>query len=448
MASLPARRHVARYVPMSICASHLHGEESSGAAKLDVLARSDMVLVLLEPLVMRVPLRGCILVGAMFSSGCAGSVLVGGRDAVQPAITALQEGRFEEAERLAVGERNPYARVTRAIVRYKKTAHQFALDARTLVAGLAVGGVNQKYLQATFDGAEKELAAVDDDLAVAALDPNLSIELCVACWEIDWNGDGRIDRRDRLLFQIENDERGAPIPVDDPRRKPTFRFDAGDVAWARAFVGFQRAALDVLLAYDFSEAGALAEGHDGHAGVVLRLVHPERVVEARRLILEALDQSDLARRSYLAETDDDREWVPNPRQKSHPMQLPVDEKLYGTWEAVLGDVRRLIRSEEGLAIADLVARGDGPDHHGRGPGGYLDVGSMLSHPHDITVDLDRLERLRGHDARAMLSALFGDHYVASMKRSPLPARLLRMQGEVDRNEETFEHKLRYLFWLN
>jgi hypothetical protein len=395
---------------------------------------------------MRVGLPGCVLVGAVFSTGCAGSVLVGGRDAVRPAITALQEGHFEEAERLAVGERNPYARVTRAIVRYKKTAHQLALDGRTLVAGLAVGGVNQKYLTATFDAAEKELAAVDDDLAVAALDPNLSIELCLACWEIDWNGDGRVDQRDRLLFQIEQDGDGKPIPEDDPRRKPTFRFDAGDVAWARAFVGFQRAALDVLLAYDLTEAGALAERHGDHPKIVLRLVHPERVAEARRRILEALDQSDLARRSYLAETDDDREWVPNPRQKSHPMPLPVDEKLYATWEAVLGDVRRLVRSEEGLAIADLVALDGGTGRHRGTPGGYLDVGSMLSRPHDIRIDLDGLERSR--DARAMLSAIFGDHYVASMKRSPLPARLLRMQGEVSRNEETFERKLRYLFWLN
>jgi hypothetical protein len=316
------------------------------------------------------------------------------------------------------------------------------------VAGLAVGGVNQRYLTTTFEAAEKELAAVDDDLAVAALDPNLSLELCLACWEIDWNGDGRVDRRDRLLFQIEKDGDGAPIPEDDPRRKPTFRFDAGDVAWARAFVGFQRAALDVLLAYDLSEAGALAERHGDRAKIVLHLVHPERVADARRRILEALDQSDLARRSYLAETDDDREWVPNPRQRSHPMPLPVDDKLYATWEAVLGDVRRLVRSEEGLAIADLVALEDGSGRHGATPGGYLDVGSMLSRPHDITLDLDRLERIRGRDARAALSALFGDHYVASMKRSMLPERLSRMQGEVDRNEETFERKLRYLFWLN
>jgi hypothetical protein len=35
-----------------------------------------------------------------------------------------------------------------------------------------------------------------------------------------------------------------------------------------------------------------------------------------------------------------------------------------------------------------------------------------------------------------------------MKPSPLPKRIARMKGEVERSEETFGRKLRYLFWLN
>jgi hypothetical protein len=45
-------------------------------------------------------------------------------------------------------------------------------------------------------------------------------------------------------------------------------------------------------------------------------------------------------------------------------------------------------------------------------------------------------------------ALFGEAYVPEMRASPLPRRLLRMKGEVDRHEEGWERKLRYLFWLN
>lgn len=369
-----------------------------------------------------------------------------------PAIAALREGSFDQAAKRADDElggdgANPYARLVRAIARYKKSMHQLSLDVRTLViGGAAAGGLNHKYLRASLEEGEAALALVESDLAVAASDPEIAIELCIACWDIDWNGNGRIDRRDRLLFQIERDAQDQPIPEDDPRRKPTFRFDVGDVAWARAFVSFQRALLDVVLAYDWSEVDKVLEEDRRTRAVVLRLAHPDRIAQARERILEGLDRSDDARRAYLAETDDDREWLPNPRQNSHPMPLPVDQALYDTWEGVLGDLRRLVRGDDGLAVADLVALGD---EHERAPRGYIDIGGLFSRPHDITLtarDMKRLDRV--DDVEGMLSAIFGDRYVASMKPSPLPKRLLRMKGEIDKREEGLERKLRYLFWIN
>jgi hypothetical protein len=398
--------------------------------------------------------RWVLVIGGLLSVGCAAPTLEQRRTAASPSIAALQEGSFDQAgkraeEQIDADAANPYARLVRAVVRYKKAMHQLSLDARTaVIGGVAAGGLNQKFLATTFEDGESELAFVEADLAQAATDPDLSVELCLACWEVDWNGNGRIDQSDRLLFQIERDERGHDLPDDDPRRKPTFRFDAGDVAWARAFVSFQRAALDVVLAYDLSEVSRIVEErHGASETVVLRLIHPDRIDQAKRRILEGLDRSDEARRSYLAETDDDREWVPSPRQHSHPMPLPVDQALYDTWEGVLGDVRRLVRGEDGLRVADLMEAFD--DHHGPPPRGYVDVGGLFSHPRDITLRLRDLDRLVGEeDVEGLLSMLLGDRYVPSMKASPLPRRLLRMKGEIDRHEEALAHKLRYLFWLN
>jgi len=125
----------------------------------------------------------------------------------------------------------------------------------------------------------------------------------------------------------------------------------------------------------------------------------------------------------------------------------VDQALYDTWEAVVSDLRRLVRGEEGLAAADLVKLGGEGPHHV--PKGYVDVGGMLSHPHDIVLtsrDIEALDESRDPDA--MMSAVLGDHYVSSMRPSPLPGRLARMKSEIERREEGFERKLRYLFWLN
>jgi hypothetical protein len=403
----------------------------------------------------RSTLPACLLLLApVVMLGCGSNSLEQRRMAAVPAVSALRDGAFERAGREAESQvdadsGNPYARLVRAIVRYERSMHQTSLDVRTVViGGLGASAFNTKYLHTSLEQAESDLASVEDDLATAATDPSLAIELCIACWEIDWNGNGRIDEGDRLLFQIERDADDHPLAADDPRRKPTFRFDAGDVAWARAFVSFQRALLDVVLAYDWADLDRLL-GPDGDARgrIVLRLAHPDRIAQARQRTLDGLDRSDDARRAYLAETDDDREWVPSPRQKSHPLPLPVDQPLYDTWEAMIGDLRRLVRGEEGLAVADLVKLGEDPPHDV--PRGYIDVGGMLSHPHDIVLTPRDVEALdRGSDPEAMLSALLGDHYVASMRPSPLPGRLARMKGEIARHEEGLERKLRYLFWLN
>lgn len=386
--------------------------------------------------------------------GAARTTTDGDREAAALAISALQHGRFEEAEKLAretaaADPENPQARLVGAVARYEKAMRQLALDGRTIViGGLEGGAINQKYLRVALSDAESELAAVEADLAIVAQARGVSMELCLACWEVDWNGNGRVDNRDRLLLQIEQDESGEPIPEDDPRRKPTFRFDDGDVPWARAFVSYQRAALDVALAYDWTQVAAIAaRRRDRPDRIVVRLVDPDRVAQARRRILEGLDHSDASRRAYLAETDDDREWVPNPRQKSHPMPLPVDAALYDTWEGVVGDVRRLVAGEEGLSVADLLTLAE--ERTESTPRGYLDIGRMLAHPRDIVIDMDQLDRLEdAKDVDGILSAVLGDQYSRNMKPSPLPRRLLRMKAEIDEHDGELERKLRYLFWLN
>ncbi len=382
--------------------------------------------------------------------GCAATSTPEPHAPATAATAALTAGDFDDADAkaralLARDRDNPSAALVRAITRYRKSMHQLSLDVRTLVIGGAMGGLNQRYLTSAFEEGESQLALVEKDLAIAARDPELSLDLCVACWEIDWNGNGRIDDRDRRLFQIEQDADGNPIPEDDPRRKPTFRFDTGDVSWARAFVAFQRAVLDLALAYDFSDVQRLARERSPR--VVIRLRHPERVTAAKGLLLDALGHSRAAREAYLAETDDEREWMPSPRQKDHPLPLPVDEALYETWRLVVGDLKRLVRGEEGLAVADLQRLAESHPKHLAG--GIIDVGRMLREPKDIVLDLDVIDRLdRAKDVDGLMKNTLGAYYVPSMKRSPLPGRLQRMQGEVERGQESLERKLRYLFWIN
>ena len=370
-----------------------------------------------------------------------------------PAVSALQAGQFYQAEQaaravLASDPGNARARLVRAVARYGNTLHDFVPDLlRRLEAWFKGRDRDRGGLHRKLAWMEGQLALVDRDLAVAAAEPGVSLRLCLACWTRDWNHNGRIDRFDRLLFQIERDAAGREIPVGDPRRKPTFRFDLGDIYWARAFVAFQRALFNLVLAYELPRIEDLKQVLRGR--VVIRLKHRRRVHRARKLILAGLAHAQRCRREYLAETDDEAEWVPNPRQKNHPLPLPVDQALYVTWEGMVRDLRALVRGEQGVSVKEIarLAYPSWPDP----PRGFIHVGRLFSDPGDIAVDLGGLRGFnprRRADVERLLRTVFGNKYVTRMRPSPIVKRLRRMKREVGRGKESLGRKLKYLFWLN
>jgi hypothetical protein len=373
-----------------------------------------------------------------------------------PAIDALVRGDFTAAGRaaddlLARRPDAPRAAAVRAVARYQ--AAGVTLFSR--LAGLEAAFEDRdearldRELVAALGEADRALAAVDADLAIAAADPTFALELCPACWAYDWTLDQRIDERDHHMLEIEYDARGAELPDGDPRRRPTFRLDHGDVLWARAMISFQRALLHAGMAYRWSALAAAARGPEPS---VLRvpLADGAQLGQARDLALAALDHAEGCRQAYLAETDDDREWVPNPRQKSHPVPLEVDAALYETWGGALADLRGLLRGETGVPLGPLVALV--PGYRGPTELGYLDVGALFAHPRDLVVDLAALEELErsrgGSDAGPALRRFFGGLWRERMTASPIVGRMRAARESLERGEQTLDRKLRYLFWFN
>jgi hypothetical protein len=362
-----------------------------------------------------------------------------------PTLDALRAAKFDEAVRLASGQlkiapRDSEAAAIRALATY-------AIDSTQMLAALnlrnswfpELNALDPKAAPAidTFLG---QLDAIDRDLAIAADDATFSLELCIACWQYDWNQDGKIDERDTGFLELDG------FPVNDPRRRPTFHFDIGDVSWARAMVAFQRAAGELILSYRWSDENVKGDREDKQP-IVIHLIAPERVKRARALILAGLEFSDTSRKQYLAETDDDREWVPNPNQKSHPIPLDVDAKLYDTWAGVVGDVRNLVVGRQGISLKEVAVAIDPRDLLSITPDAYIDVGRMLSEPTDITI----FEGESGKDAASiakLLHGVLGHGYAEHMTASPLAHRLMAMKNELAKGGDTLEHKLHYLFWIN
>jgi len=375
-------------------------------------------------------------------------------------VTALREAKFDVALRqgsavLAREPDNAEAAAVRAIARYQRASSQLVTDLGAVIAtaeGLEL--FDHERGRAIWRAFVAELEAVDADLAIVAADPNFALELCLACWEHDWNRNGRVDDRDRKMLELELDGKGGVLPDGDPRRRPTYRFDHGDALWGRAMISFQRAAVELVLAYRWSELDKLfrnrdrdGDQHDDPLNLNIKLVDAGRVKHARDLFVAGLSFSNQEREAYLAETDDDREWVPSPRQKSYAMPLAVDAELFQTWALIAGDILRLLDSQEGVSLREVAAVVVGKPGADLVPNAYVDVGRLLREPVDIVIDInDKLPPAQMYER--MFRGLLGHGYAESMRASPLVARLRHMKEALSRGEGTLERKLRYLLWVN
>lgn len=404
-------------------------------------------------------MRSLLVVVLVVVQGCTG--LSAARraelnEAAQPAVLALQAAQFDEARTLGEqalkrDEANARAAAVVALARYRQATHDFINDALTIAASAVASSVmrgdvvNRDFLDFMLTRADGRLLEIDALLAQAEKDPGFSLDLCLACWEVDWNRSGEVDERDRRMLEVELDAQGEQYPDGDPRRRPTFRFDVADVAWLRAFIHFQRAVIAVVSAW---EPNVTWQSRHRET-LVLKLRDGKKLAAAQQLLLEGLAHAERCRQLVLAETDDEREWLPNPRQKNQLLPLPVDDALFESWRGVLADVRALVLGEQGLSVAQVVQLGR--HQWETPPGGYLDLGALFTQPRDFVVDEREVKALKRHDAGGfseLLGKVLGPSYKAKMTPSPLLDRVQRMKREVDAGEDTFERKLRYLLWLN
>ena len=367
------------------------------------------------------------------------------------AITALQASKFADARReadavLAKDASSSQAAAVRAIATYQAGVERLVGEMSAIMeTGELMKALDHQSGRAMWTKFLDALDAVDKDLAIVAKDPGFSLELCIACFEIDWNGRRGVDERDRHMLEIEYDGHGGELAENDVRRRPTFRFDVGDAEWGRAMIGFQRAFVNLVLAYDWRQLDKIF-GRGGDRRLVFPIADKARVAKALELFVFALDRSAAERTAYLAETDDDREWVPSPTQKNHPIPLAVDDSIYATWDAVLRDVKDLLASKAGVSFKE-IARMIDDDLERLAPAAFLDLGAMFREPTDIVIDFSD-ESESPNNMERVLRGLVGHGYKEAMRASPLVGRVRTMIQSVDKGEETFEHKLRYLFWFN
>ncbi len=147
--------------------------------------------------------------------------------------------------------------------------------------------------------------------------------------------------------------------------------DRADALWLAGYSHLLSAGLEFILAHDWrhtfdatahafftghadhqrfadlnASSRAIIDGEDGFADQIalLHLIHwpagdRARMAAAHAHLKSVLNMSRLTWQAVLAETDDDREWLPAPRQNSTAMRaMPITDGILAGWLAVLDEL--------------------------------------------------------------------------------------------------------------
>lgn len=208
-------------------------------------------------------------------------------------------------------------------------------------------------------------------------------------WVIDLDGDGTITPFEKHFFWVArrgNDQIAAfsgfnvqASYYEKNYLRPVIKLDQSDVYWAVAYLHFAEAALNLILAHDFDPAR--------RDSIYLRDANRVKNMAYPRL-LEGIEASRKLRRSLLAETDDDLEWIANPKQLSSTFPLILDAQAFVTWGALLEHLDKLVRGKT-LLGGGAAASTPGDARRWRGvdltwglckPGEGINVGALFARP--------------------------------------------------------------------
>ena len=228
----------------------------------------------------------------------------------------------------------------------------------------------------TFDDFQALVAGFASDLALAeetlvGVGPDVRLRLDLRKLHYDIDGDGRIASDESFVAVVQQ---VTGMPADAMPADLTFAFDQGDALWLRGYCHVLMAMSDFIVAHDWQEsfessffhffpkmespfAAALAAPDDSNPMYAegapiadfISFFHirwpvsdPERMKSARQHIKAMIALSRESWDSIEAETDDDREWLPNARQTSPFASIQVDAAQIAAWRGVMDQAELVI----------------------------------------------------------------------------------------------------------
>ncbi|MEQ9315245.1 MAG: hypothetical protein RLN72_05290 [Henriciella sp.] len=291
-----------------------------------------------------------------------------------------------------------------AVEAVMQVAYRTSAEPLPLFPGLGIdmppnpdGEFDPAFLETAMTGALAHLSRAEATLdGIAGEDFAVEIDLSTLWFDI--TGDGTIQNFEHGLTYLEafaNDPE-AEIPT-------VVRFDTADAYWLKAYVHALSGTAELILSVDPSPA--IETVHEGRkameaAGAPSRLFMEDSqldAIAATILALRGVPDAERTRAAHdhframiaenrlfwtavMAETDDDREWLPNPDQVS-AFGVPVSAEMAGQWQSVLTEVEDIL---EGRALLPTWRFNNGFDAES---GVGLNIAKFLQEPGDLDIIL-------------------------------------------------------------
>jgi hypothetical protein len=233
------------------------------------------------------------------------------------------------------------------------------------------------YLQARkiADTFLKNLAQAEATLS-SITDANVKLPLHFAMIRLDLNGDGRLGE-DESLWKVYAGLSGNTSIRDTTAKDFLITFDRGDGHWLRGYCHLLMSMCEMYLAHDTKELfdctahllfakvqspyGFLSKGKhvhgvgSDHLDVVdliafihlinCPVVEPKRMESALHHLEATVAQSKETWKWIMAETDDDHEWLPNPRQTGVIPNVRVTDEMVSAWSDMMDEAKKLLAGE-------------------------------------------------------------------------------------------------------
>ena len=206
---------------------------------------------------------------------------------------------------------------------------------------------------------------------------DLSVPINLFLIHLDFDRDGKVseeeDMHDVLLFYFGRRNRGRDLDLSSVE----FKFDRADAEWLKGYCCLLRAISEVFLAYDQTPIWESVGHRLFDRGIVkhdflreeadqsdrwstnyimdfiaalhnsrLKLESPARMKTAHQHLLKTIEHSRDMWRRINAETDNDGEWVPSPKQSSPFLNARITAPMNETWQEFLNESEMLLKGEK------------------------------------------------------------------------------------------------------